>query len=53
MRHARFAIGERERDAWVTHMTAAVQASGAGAGDAAVMVAYFRDAAAMLVNAPG
>jgi hemoglobin len=53
MRHARFAIGERERDAWVAHMTAAVRESGAGAGEADAMIAYFRDAAAMLVNASG
>jgi hemoglobin len=53
MRHAGFAIGELERDAWVGHMTAAVRASGAGPDDADAMVAYFRDAADMLVNRPG
>lgn len=52
MRHASFAIGERERAAWVAHMTAAVAASGAGPDEAAAMAAYFRDAAAMLVNRP-
>jgi hemoglobin len=50
MRHVGFAIGERERDAWVAHMTAAVRASDAGPAEAEAMIAYFRDAAAMLVN---
>jgi hemoglobin len=52
MRHVGFAIGERERDAWVAHMTAAVRASDAGPAEAEAMIAYFRDAAAMLVNRP-
>jgi len=52
MRHAGFAIGEPERDAWVAHMTAAVRASGAGPDEADAMVAYFRDAADMLANRP-
>jgi len=52
MRHAGFAIGELERDAWVGHMTAAVHASGAGPDEADAMVAYFRDAADMLANRP-
>ena len=53
MRHAPFAIGEREREAWLAHMTAAVRASGAGAEEADAMAAYFRDAAAMMVNRAG
>lgn len=53
MRHVGFAIGTRERDAWVGHMTAAVRASGAGPDETAAMIAYFRDAASMLVNRPG
>jgi hemoglobin len=53
MRHAHFAIGEREREAWVKHMTAAVRGSGAGPEEVDAMAAYFRDAAAMLVNRAG
>lgn len=53
MRHAPFAIGERERRAWVAHMTAAVAASGAEPDVAAALEGYFRDAAGMLVNRPG
>lgn len=50
MRHGGFAIGERERDAWVGHMTAAVAAADVEAAVAEALVAYFRDAADMLVN---
>ncbi len=50
MRHARFAIGRPQRDAWLRHMTDAVHASSASPEDAAALVAYFESAAAMLVN---
>ena len=52
MRHAHFAIGDRERDAWVAHMTAAVAAGEAEPPVAEALVAYFRDAADVLVNQP-
>ncbi|HKV67549.1 MAG TPA: globin [Gaiellales bacterium] len=52
MRHFPFAIGPRERDAWVEHMTAAVRAGDAAPADAEDLLAYFRDASAMLVNRP-
>ena len=52
MRHFRFAIGPRERDAWVTHMVAAVRASGAAPAEAQALVDYFEGAATMLVNQP-
>jgi hemoglobin len=50
MRHARFAIGRPQRDAWLRHMTDAVHASLASPDDAAALIAYFESAAAMLVN---
>ena len=52
MRHFRFAIGHRERDAWVHHMTNAVRNSPASAEDAEALVAYFESAATMLINQP-
>ena len=52
MRHFGFAIGPRERDAWVEHMAAAVRAGDAAPADAEELLAYFRDASAMLVNRP-
>jgi len=47
-----FAIGQRERDAWVEHMTAAVQAGAAAPAGAEALLAYLRDASRMLVNRP-
>ena len=45
-----FAIGQR--DAWVEHMTAAVQAGAAAPADAEALLADLRDASRMLVNRP-
>jgi hemoglobin len=53
MRHFRFTIGPRERDAWVRHMVAAVRESEATPDDAQALVDYFEGAATMLVNRPG
>jgi hemoglobin len=50
VRHARFAIGRSQRDAWLRHMTDAVHASAASPDDAVALIAYFESAAAMLVN---
>jgi len=50
MRHVRFGIGLTERDAWVRHMRAAVEASDASAADAEAMLAYFEMAATSLMN---
>jgi hemoglobin len=52
MRHFRFAIGHRERDAWVRHMTNAVRNSPASATDANALISYFESAATMLINQP-
>lgn len=51
MRHAPFVIGTLERDAWLRHMAAAVEASGAGAPERAELLAYFEMAAHSLTNA--
>ena len=50
MRHAPFAIGTRERDAWLNHMLGAVAASAAAAGDKQALIAYFESAASSLIN---
>jgi len=49
-RHLRFKIGTSERDRWMAHMTAAVEASGAGPLERAQMLTYFEAAASHLVN---
>jgi hemoglobin len=53
MRHAPFAIGVAERDAWFGHMAAALRAGELGPDDEGEMLAYFEMAATHLVNAPG
>ncbi|MGI9145816.1 MAG: globin [Chloroflexota bacterium] len=53
MRHFPFRIGQPERDAWLLHMLAAVQASGASTADADELAAYFQTAASSLINQPG
>ena len=50
MRHAPFAIGARERDAWLRHMLGAVASSGAAPDEAAELRAYFRSAADFMIN---
>jgi len=50
MRHAPFAIGEQERDAWLRHMNAAVEAADLSPDDRAELLAYFDMAARQLVN---
>lgn len=49
-RHLPFTIGLAERDAWVRHMTAAVEAGGLSAPDEARFLAYVGDAATFLIN---
>lgn len=55
MRHAPFVIGEAERDAWLRHMLASLDAVAAGRGAPADAVAriraYLVDVADFLVNA--
>lgn len=49
-RHLPFRIGARERDAWLAHMRAAVDASSAGSLERAQLLSYFEGAAAHMVN---
>jgi hemoglobin len=50
MRHAPFAIGPVERNAWLTHMNVAIAASGAPAGVADRLRAYIEMAAEAMRN---
>ena len=52
MRHMRFRIGRPEREAWLKHMRAAVEASDASADDARSLTDYFETATASLLNQP-
>ncbi|MGP8059209.1 MAG: globin [Acidimicrobiales bacterium] len=51
MRHAPFVIGTLERDAWLRHMSAAVNDAHLPEGDEAELLAYFEMAAQSLMNA--
>lgn len=53
MRHAPFVIGERERDAWLDAMRAAVAAAPTTPEVEAALLDYFEMAATHMVNAPG
>jgi hemoglobin len=50
MRHARFAIGVAERDAWYEAMSASVREAGLAPEDEAAFLAYFDMAATSLIN---
>ena len=52
MRHARFAIGPAERDAWLRHMTAAVEDLELPPELAAPLLEYLTTAATALANRP-
>jgi hemoglobin len=52
MRHAPFAIGAPERDAWLRHMVAAVKEAGLPGLDEMQMLSYFESVAMHLVNQP-
>ena len=52
MRHARFAIGPAERDAWLRHMTAAVEELDLPPALAAPLLEYLTSAAHALTNRP-
>jgi hemoglobin len=49
-RHLPFAIGKRERDAWVGHMLAAIDALGVREPARTAMRDYFEDAATFMIN---
>jgi hemoglobin len=50
MRHTPFVIDQAARDAWMTHMRAAVDAAGIPEPAASVMRDYFERAATFLIN---
>lgn len=50
MRHQPFEIGIEERDHWLSHMHAAVEASDAGPGERAELLAYFSSVADFMIN---
>src|SRR5258708_5250770 len=50
MRHAPFRIGPAERDAWVAHMTEAVQAAALSPLDEMQLTSYLASAATQLIN---
>jgi hemoglobin len=52
MRHAPFEIDSRAREAWLGHMRAALDASGARPAERAELDAYFEMAARQLTNRP-
>jgi hemoglobin len=52
MRHAPFAIGAAERDAWLARMTESVRAAGLSGLDEAQMLTYFEATANHMVNQP-
>jgi hemoglobin len=49
-RHARFAIGQAERDAWVAHMREALEASDARDLELAQLQGFFEATATSLIN---
>lgn len=53
MRHVPFAIGHRERDAWLSHMTAAVESLGLDRGVRDAFLEYFEAASTAMINRPG
>jgi hemoglobin len=53
MRHMPFAIGQRERDAWVGHMLAAIDEIGIPEPHRGTMREYFDRAATFMMNQPG
>lgn len=50
MRHVPFVIGEAERDAWYTHMTASLAEAGFAPDAQELMRSYFERAATFLIN---
>lgn len=52
MRHAPFVIGMAERNAWLRHMSAAVEASGAPPEARRLFDQYFEQASLAMINQP-
>ena len=54
MRHQPFVIGQRERDAWLAHMTAAVESLDLAPGVRKALLDYFETASTAMINSrPG
>ena len=53
MRHAPFAIGQREREAWLARMTGAVESLDIPRGVRDAFLEYFEAASLAMVNRPG
>ena len=53
MRHARFAIGQAERDAWLRHMTEAIQSLGLEPPLDQMLLEYVTMASGSLINRRG
>jgi hemoglobin len=52
MRHQPFAIGLRERDAWLGHMTAAVESLDLAHAVRGALLDYFENASTAMINQP-
>jgi hemoglobin len=52
MRHVPFAIGPKQRNAWMLHMRSAVDTSDASVADREALLSYFETAATSLINQP-
>ena len=49
-RHMPFPIGQKERDAWVTHMVSALDFMETSAEEATLMADYFKSTATLMIN---
>jgi hemoglobin len=49
-RHMQFPIGQKERDAWVTHMVSALDSMEILVDEATLMEGYFKSAATFMIN---
>ncbi len=52
LRHQPFAIGQAERDAWMTHMTAAVESLGLQPQVRKALLDYFETTSTAMINRP-
>ncbi len=52
MRHQPFAIGSAEREAWLRHMTAAVDSLGLASAARKALLDYFESASTAMINRP-
>lgn len=52
LRHQPFAIGQAERDAWLSHMTAAVESLNLAPAVSKALLDYFSTASTAMINQP-